>query len=350
MTRRLGQLLASLALLAGGLAQAHTSSTGLATIDAASDTPSYRLTLTPSELGAPADDVARGAAGDAASAARVAAWLHAHVGLAVDARPCRITRTRLQASQLGDERVVLRLDFACPAAPGKLTVTDRLSAHLGEHYRTIASVVRPDGSHEERVFDKDTRVAEFDFGAAAPSGWMGFFMLGIAHILSGWDHLLFLAALLVGSRRLKPLLITVTAFTLAHSLSLALSVLGWITLSPALVEPMIAASIVWIALENLFLGQAALRRYLLAFAFGLVHGLAFAEALRELHLQGWSLARALLGFNLGVEAGQALVVLALAPALAWAARHPAARRWERALSVVIGLVGLAWLVQRVAAG
>jgi hypothetical protein len=91
-----------------------------------------------------------------------------------------------------------------------------------------------------------------------------------------------------------------------------------------------------------------LRRHLLTFAFGLVHGLAFAEALTELHLSGWPLARALLGFNLGVEVGQALVVLLLAPALAWMARLAAGPRIARGLSMGIAGMGLVWLAQRLA--
>jgi hydrogenase/urease accessory protein HupE len=295
--------------------------------------------------------VLRGAAGDAASAGQVAQWLRADVALSVDGKPCRIARTRLQASRLADERVVLMLDFACPAAPGRLGLTDRLARQFGEHYRTIASVTRPDGTREERVLDKDHDVAEFDFGHAPPSGWLDFVRLGIAHILSGADHLLFLAALLIGSRSLRRLLLVVTAFTLAHSLSLALGVLGYVDLSPVLVEPLIAASIVWVALENLWLGAgSAWRRTALTFAFGLVHGLGFAEGLRELHLERAALVRALLGFNLGVEAGQVLIVLLLAPLLAWAARTRQARRWDRAASTLIALGGAAWLVQRTAFG
>jgi uncharacterized membrane protein len=152
----------------------------------------------------------------------------------------------------------------------------------------------------------------------------------------------------MGSRGLRWLLVTVTAFTLAHSAALALAVLGWVHLSPRVVEPLIAASIIWVATENLWWSEhtARRRRAVLAFAFGLVHGLAFSQALTELQLAGWPLAQALLGFNLGVEAGQAAVVLLLAPLLARAAGRAGARRWERAASAAIGVAGLAWLVQR----
>jgi HupE / UreJ protein len=327
-------------------AQAHTTSTGLATVETIGDQVSYRLTLAPADIGEPAAAIVRGAAGDAAASARAGELLQAHVSMAVDGQACRIRRTRLQASQLADERVALLLDFHCPAAPGRLQLGDTLSTPFGEHYRSIASVARPDGTREERVLDREHHIATFDFGHAAPSSVGGFVRLGMEHILSGLDHLLFLAALLLGSRGLRSLLITITAFTAAHSLSLAAATLGWAHVSGNWVEPAIAASIVWMAVENLLSARAPLRRHLLTFAFGLAHGLGFAEALTELHLAGWPLARALLGFNLGVELGQALVVLLLAPALASMARHAVGPRIARGLSAGIAGVGLIWLVQR----
>ena len=335
----------NLALMAGP-AQAHTTSTGLATVETRGGELAYRLTLAPAEIGEQAVIIIRGAAGDAAAANRVGELLHAHVSMAVDGQACRIRRTRLQASQLGDDRVALLLDFHCGAAPGRLQLGDTLSTPFGEHYRSIVSVARPDGTREERVLDREHPEAAFDFGHAAPSSLGGFVRLGMEHILGGLDHLLFLAALLLGSRGLRSLLITITAFTAAHSLSLAAATLGWAHVSGSWVEPAIAASIVWMALENLLRAQAPLRRHLLTFTFGLAHGLGFAEALTELHLAGWPLARALLGFNLGVESGQALAVLLLAPALGWMARYAAGPRITRGLSLGIAGMGLIWLAQR----
>lgn len=341
---------------------AHTSSTGLARVEFDGDEAHYRLTLAPAEIGEAAMPVRRGAGGDAAAAQQVGALLQAHLALAVDSQPCRIKRTRLQASQVGDEQVALLLDWQCQGAPGTLVLRDTLSTVFGEHYRTIASISRsvnaPDAAQDganagasgrqEHILDREHPEARVDFGQPAPNGLVGFLKLGLDHILSGIDHLLFLSALLLGSRGLRSLLITVTAFTAAHSLSLAAATLGWAHVSGNWVEPAIAASIVWVAVENIWLRPQPLRRHALTFAFGLVHGLAFAEALTELHLSGWPLARALLGFNLGVEAGQTLVVLLLAPALAWLARHAAGPRIGRALSVGIAGMGLVWLVQRVA--
>jgi HupE / UreJ protein len=356
--RRAALVALLVALLATGAAHAHTTSTALATLQVEGDQLVYRLTLLPAEVGDGAAPLLRAAGGEQAAAQQVGALLQQHLVIAVNGEACRVVRTRLQASVDGDvtsaERVTALVDFRCASAPGTLQLSDTLSTPFGEHYRSIVSVTRPDGTREERLLDREQTQASFDFGRAAPSSFAAFLRLGGEHILSGADHLLFLAALLLGSAGLRSLLITVTAFTAAHSLSLAAATLGWAHASPAWVEPMIAASIVWVALETVFRRagamsrHASLRRHALTFGFGLVHGLAFAEALTELHLQGWPLARALLGFNLGVEAGQALVVLLLAPVLAWLVRRSFGARAVRGLSLVIACVGLFWLVQRVA--
>ena len=178
-----------------------------------------------------------------------------------------------------------------------------------------------------------------------------YLVLGIEHILSGFDHLLFVIALLflVGFNR--RLVLTVTAFTLAHSLTLALSALGLVTLRPPPVEATIALSIALVAAEAMSGEQTLARRWpaLVAFAFGLVHGLGFAGALKEIGLPQNHLPAALLTFNLGVEAGQLLVIGAafgiyrlLAPArLFVAARKPAL--------YAIGTVAAYWSIGRIVA-
>ena len=245
-------------------------------------------------------------------------------------------RTRIQVgAAAGGDRVVLQLDLQCDAAPGRLQMTDTLSTPFGEHYRTIASVARPDGTRVEQVFDHQHTQAAVRLRPGCAVRYRRLRRPGCGHILSGWDHLLFLAALLIGQRSLRSLLITVTAFTAAHSLSLAAATFGWVRVAPSWVEPVIALSVVWMSLETLLQRAVSWRRHALTFVFGLVHGLAFAEALIELKLAGWPLARALLGFNLGVEAAQVIVVLLIAPALAWVARQPRGHQAERALALAI---------------
>src|SRR5262249_55363571 len=166
---------------------------------------------------------------------------------------------------------------------------------LGPHYRTIATIATPRGS-AEYVLGEETRRASVDFGAAVPSGF-GFVRLGVSHILTGYDHLLFLLALLIGAANVWRVLGIITVFTLAHSITLSLAVLGFVHAPGAIVEPLIAASIVWVAVGNLFGQGRHWDRLMVTFLFGLVHGLGFADALSELSLSGWPMTRALVGFN-----------------------------------------------------
>ncbi|HYP77195.1 MAG TPA: HupE/UreJ family protein [Polyangiaceae bacterium] len=181
-----------------------------------------------------------------------------------------------------------------------------------------------------------------------------FLRLGFEHILSGADHLMFLLGLLVLCRRWRTAAILVSCFTLAHSLTLALAAFDVIRLSSRIAEPLIAATVVLVGIENLFLGREPegrwLSRSLLTFAFGLVHGLGFASALRGLEpgALGPSLGARLLAFNLGVELGQlavACVLLALFWRLSALGRFSRLPRW---LSLGVTLFGLFWFIQRVA--
>jgi hydrogenase/urease accessory protein HupE len=178
-----------------------------------------------------------------------------------------------------------------------------------------------------------------------------YFVLGIEHILTGFDHLLFVAALLflVGFNR--RLFWTVTAFTVAHSATLALSALGWVTLRQAPVEATIALSIVLVAREALGKESSLSRQWpaLVAFLFGLVHGLGFAGALREIGLPDHDLATALVTFNAGVEAGQLLVVALAFIAYRVAFRLPQAALARAPALYAIGGVAAFWTFGRVAA-
>lgn len=187
--------------------------------------------------------------------------------------------------------------------------------------------------------------------ADAPrTDWTGFFKLGVEHILVGYDHLLYLAALVLGCVRFRAIMAIITAFTLAHSLTLAAAALGWVSPPSALVEQVIAASIVFVAVENLFLrGREPRLRQGVAFAFGLVHGFGFAGVLAGLGVGGGTGAvlAPLLAFNLGVEAGQLFVIALVLPLLLWARRSPAFVAYgQPAASLSVAAVGLFWLIGR----
>jgi hypothetical protein len=173
--------------------------------------------------------------------------------------------------------------------------------------------------------------------------------LGYVHILpGGLDHILFVLGLFLLSVRLRPILVQVTTFTLAHSISLALSVYGLLSLPSRIVEPLIALSIAYVAIENLMTDRVKPWRIALVFTFGLLHGLGFAGVLSDLGLPRGEFVTALLSFNLGVEAGQLTVIGIAAVCLYWY-RH---RTWyhQRVVvpaSLVIAAVGMYWMVERI---
>ncbi len=142
--------------------------------------------------------------------------------------------------------------------------------------------------------------------------------MGVFHIFTGYDHIAFLLGVVLVGGSFKTIVKAVTAFTLAHSITLALAALDIVLLPSRIVESGIALSIMYIALENIFFRKFD-RRWIITFFFGLVHGFGFASALAEVHLSGRLLGTALFAFNLGVEAGQICIVGILLPLLAWLA-------------------------------
>jgi hypothetical protein len=176
-----------------------------------------------------------------------------------------------------------------------------------------------------------------------------FLRLGVHHILSGYDHLLFLLGVLLACRTLRAALILVTGFTLGHSLTLAVSALNLLVLSSRVVEPLIAATLVFVGLETLLRGERVSARLPITVGFGMIHGLGFAEALRArgLGAGGTPIAVPLLSFNLGVELGQLLVGAPLLFSLLWLTRTPTrAPRSRAALALLVTCAGMYWLVER----
>ena len=238
--------------------------------------------------------------------------------------------------------------------PSALEVDGPVFPQVANH-ETFVSVYRDGRLLRQDVLTLEHRVTRVYGGGA--SGALAvlrtFVPAGVHHIAIGPDHVLFVLGLLLLGGGLARLLKIVTSFTVAHSITLALASLGLVRLPGRVVEPLIALSIVAVALETLRSHGAALgrhdRRAPLAFGFGLVHGFVFASVLAEFGLPrealGWSLA----GFNLGVEIGQAAIVLLVAPPLALLARRSSALhgRVARSLAVGIATAGGFWFVQRV---
>lgn len=183
-----------------------------------------------------------------------------------------------------------------------------------------------------------------------PTAFWGFLQLGIEHIWTGYDHLLFLFALLVVCRSFRSIFAIISCFTLAHSLTLALATLNVVNLPSRIVEPAIAASIVFVGAENLFRRGAEPRgRWALTFAFGLIHGFGFASVLRDLGVgaSGGGVGMPLFTFNLGVELGQMAVAAVVLP-IVWQLRKREAfvRVGVPVLSGVVAAAGLYWFAMR----
>lgn len=178
----------------------------------------------------------------------------------------------------------------------------------------------------------------------------GFVRMGFTHVVpEGYDHILFVLGLFLLSRQWKPLLLQVTTFTVAHSLTLGLAALGFVHVSSAIVEPLIAGSITIVALENIFHPRYTHWRLLVVFSFGLVHGLGFASALQSLPISQHSFVAALLGFNVGVECGQLAIITAAFIATIWITNPQHYRhRIVVPCSLIIASLGFCWMVMRIA--
>ena len=203
------------------------------------------------------------------------------------------------------------------------------------------------GGQDSQAFDLRSGLVE----PSALETMREYFVLGFEHILpKGLDHILFVLGLFLLSAAWRPLLLQVTMFTVAHSLTLGLSMYGVVTLPSTIVEPLIALSITYVAVENLFTSELKPWRAALVFVFGLLHGLGFAGVLGELGLPRSQFVPALITFNIGVEAGQLTVIALAFAAVGWWRRAEAAsyRRWVVVpASLAIALVGAYWTLVRV---
>ena len=221
-------------------------------------------------------------------------------------------------------------------------------ARLGLRTTTVVRFMHTDGAERVFQFSGDPGLVRLD-----PRWHHAFFRFvktGFNHILDGIDHLLFVICLLIPFRRVRPLMAIVTSFTVAHSITLFASAFGLVPNAlwfPPLIETLIAASIVYMAFENI-VGSQWQRRWLIAFGFGLVHGFGFSFALSEtLQFAGTHLLTSLLAFNLGVEIGQLLIVVLAVPALNWLFRNAISERMGTIiLSAILAHSGWHWMSAR----
>lgn len=308
------------------LALAHAGdATGFASITLSDSTVSYTYTPTATAT---------------ADADKLPALLRQHLQVTGDGKPC--------VTDPGNTLVIV---FQCASATQQISVEDHLGQVLGDTHHVIALFTWNGGSQSHSFSAKNPiAVVKLTAGPThSATSAASFFPLGIEHIATGYDHLLFLLALILCGGNLKSLIKIITAFTIAHSITLAAAALALVSLPSALVESVIALSIAYVAFENLFPRFALSRRWTLSFAFGLVHGFGFSSVLQESGLPRDNLVWALLNFNLGVEAGQLIAVLIAVPALFWLRKQSYEQRVIRGLSWLVLLAGLGWFIERVMA-
>ncbi len=268
---------------------------------------------------------------------------------------------------LADERAgngyaVLDFTARCPSTVRAVGIDDRLMFDLDPRHRALVDVIAG-GSFHVAVLSPASPQVTVAAGGRLGQTFADFFRVGVAHIMSGPDHLLFIALLLFpamfrrGARgrwepveRFGPAFLQTTkilsAFTVAHAITVTAATLGWVSIPSRIIEGAIALTIVATAVDNI-VSVLPERRWVLGFGFGLIHGMGFAAALGPLSLPAWPLAVALFSFNVGVEAAQLVAAMLVLP-VGFALRHVRAypARFLPGASGVAGLVALAWFARR----
>lgn len=267
------------------------------------------------------------------------------------------------SAQIEQRRVILAAVVRCPAAAVKLVWKLPVVEGMKDGFQILG---KADFNGTSVAFEADRSHSTITL-APTPNGFGDFILIGIEHIGAapsewlgadrrlklpdGIDHILFILALVLGGGGVWGLLKTVTGFTLGHSATLACVALGWVQVPSRLVESAIALSIVVVAAEDLIhnlWGRVPRHRWRIAAVFGLVHGFGFATALASLHLEKGRLMVPLVGFNLGVEVGQAIIVLLIFPALCWLQKSQRFYLYVVRLSAALILAaGFIWFIQRV---
>lgn len=338
-------VLVALCMLQARAATAHEIGLSRGQYTAQPDTLEARLMFDGDELGIAASEPPRGGA-LAITSEEAHAALQTRIVEHLDVRDlhgarCPGTLDRLEPLDKGG--VALAATYRCADALDTASVQLAFWNELKPGHRHLASTA----AQSEQILYHDQprlRLANTDPTSLSPLAWIH---LGVEHIIGGYDHLLFLLALLLVTPGLRTLTATVSVFTLAHSVTLALSTLDLLAPPTSLIECAIALSITYVGLENLT-ERASRPRYAIVFAFGLIHGFGFAGALAELGLPAARTPAALFSFNVGVELGQ-LAVLAIAyPIIRGLSRKPwFVPRAVPALSLCTALVGVAWFIERV---
>ena len=275
------------------------------------------------------------------------AFVGEHLTLAIDGTPVALERGAYHAYPSATF-VRLELSRTLDRAPVELAVAADAAffERFGSQHVNLVKVAAGGDRIQQAALTADDPRASFVVGYGSLLAQCAEFVkLGIGHIFLGYDHVVFLFALILIGGRLGQLVKIVTAFTAGHSLTLILAALQVVSLPSRLIEGSIALTIAYVAFDNFFAATTA-HRWVLTFCFGLVHGFGFANVLREMNLPASGLIPTLLSFNLGVEIGQVVIAAVLFPATLWLAKQRFRRPVVLTASGAIFIVGVVWFIQR----
>lgn len=305
-----------------------------------------------SDLDAEVSDAEREAAKPA-----IAKLMSEQLGLVIDNQPVKPTERGLVTFDVQNNAQVM---FSYAVAPQKqLRIQSNFLSLLPDGHQQYLTMRTAEGRVlQEKMLTKQNFDALLDMGVGEMAEgssvslfatFSDFFKLGVEHIVTGYDHLLFLFALLAVTHSFWPAIKIITFFTIAHSITLACAGLNLVDLPSSFVEPFIAATIIYVAVENIIRGDHPKGRHWLTFGFGLVHGFGFAGVLRELDISSGDagILLPLLSFNLGIETGQIMVASMVLPMIWWLNnRVETAEKFLKGCSFLVSLMGLYWLLER----
>lgn len=325
-------------------ASAHTNnSEGYSLIEVKDATLDYELKVDLEELGHALNQEMK--QDELVDSTKVQDYINSHIKLYADSVQMEGTIKKSDVEMIEDRQfAVMNMTYKLERKPEKLVVDYNLFLDDSDPSHANFATIRLNGKQQEKILTYESREVEIG-EISLLQNMKQFVLLGLEHIFTGYDHILFVISLLFGVKTFRHIISLVTAFTLAHSITLALATLGIVSLPSKFVESAIALSIVYVALINIFNREPKHQPWL-AFGFGLIHGFGFAGILAEMRLDRESLAASLLSFNLGIELGQLIIVSIALPILTWFAKMRKMNWLIPGTSIGILSFGLIWFIQR----
>ena len=249
---------------------------------------------------------------------------------------------------------IIDMQYQCPSRVSDLAITSVVFLDLDESHTQFVRLAPPDDPgnvQHEGVLTASEKTFQVENIEMEGTPWLerslAFLKLGVEHLITGFDHILFLLTVIIGLRFMASIK-AVTSFTVAHSLTMALAFLGTISLPASIVEPLIALTVIYVAIENIVRKEIP-RRWIWTFVFGLIHGLGFVGALKVITVSQSELILSLVSFNIGIELGQILVVAVAMLLFRQIHKYSWRLRFERIFSGGVALLGIFWLGQRLIA-